>query len=135
MSAIAIHPVTVPARHRSASRLRCRHGATAAGDLARALVHGGVVLVLAVALGWYLAAARATASGAAEAAPERAATAGASSSVVGARVVVDEGDTLWHLALEHAPPGADVLGYAATVAEANGVRASSLRPGSVLVMP
>lgn len=50
-------------------------------------------------------------------------------------VVVQPGDTIYDLALLHAPEGVDTLSYAALVARANGVDARRLVPGSVLLLP
>ena len=86
-----------------------------------------MLLVLVAVCAWWWGSARAVPSSAAEVV--------ARSGAAGATVVVGPGDTLWAIAGEHVPPGGDVLGYAATIAERNGVRASALQPGSVLVLP
>lgn len=65
---------------------------------------------------------------------------GAGTGVVGASpapavVVVAPGDTVWGLAADHAPAGADLHRYVAEVLAHNGVRAGGLRPGDALEFP
>lgn len=50
-------------------------------------------------------------------------------------VVVAPGDTLWSLAVRHAPADASLQAYAARVAQVNAVDPAGLRPGSVLRLP
>lgn len=50
-------------------------------------------------------------------------------------IVVAEGDTVWDLALEHAPEGEDPDVYSALIVEHNDVDAAALRPGDVLALP
>lgn len=51
------------------------------------------------------------------------------------RVVVQEGDTVWDLALAHLPAGADLTSYVLDVAALNAVDPGSLRPGTILDFP
>lgn len=50
-------------------------------------------------------------------------------------VVATEGDTLWNLALPHAPEGADPHAWLAEVAEHNDLDARALRPGAPVRIP
>lgn len=50
-------------------------------------------------------------------------------------VVVERGDTVWDMAARHASPGVDRIGYVRRVVELNGVDASALQPGTVLLLP
>ena len=50
-------------------------------------------------------------------------------------VVVQPGDTIWELAQAHAPAGTSTQDYVMQVVAHNEVRATALRPGSVLELP
>ena len=50
-------------------------------------------------------------------------------------VVAADGDTVWTLALPHAPEGADHHGFVAEVIRRNGIDAGGLRPGEALRIP
>ena len=49
--------------------------------------------------------------------------------------VVRSGDTLWAVAAAHTDPGEDVRVMVEAIKRATGIRASSLRPGQVLLIP
>lgn len=51
------------------------------------------------------------------------------------RVVVSTGDTLWELALEHGPQGADPRQVVAQIREINQLTDVDLTPGMVLFIP
>lgn len=50
-------------------------------------------------------------------------------------VVVGQGDTLWDLALAHAPSTQDPVAYVSEVIVLNDVKAAALEPGMVLRLP
>ncbi|MGH8900196.1 MAG: LysM peptidoglycan-binding domain-containing protein [Egibacteraceae bacterium] len=50
-------------------------------------------------------------------------------------VVVGQGDTLWDIALVHAPSTQDPVTYVAEVIVLNDVKAAALEPGMVLRLP
>jgi len=52
-----------------------------------------------------------------------------------ATVVVEQGDTLWELAVEYGPPGADVRKTVCEIRKANHLAASLIHPGDVLRIP
>jgi nucleoid-associated protein YgaU len=50
-------------------------------------------------------------------------------------VVVQQGDTLWDLALQYGPPGADPRATVAQIRRANGIVGSLIYPGDALRVP
>lgn len=50
-------------------------------------------------------------------------------------VVVEEGDTVWSLALPYTPSGEDPVAYVAEVVARNDLEAKALQPGAILRLP
>ncbi len=49
--------------------------------------------------------------------------------------VVAQGDTLWEVASDHVPAGADVRPFIQAIKDASGITSSALQPGQVLHIP
>ena len=49
--------------------------------------------------------------------------------------VVEAGDTLWHIAVNHVAPDADVRPFIQAIKERSGIVSSTLQPGQVLQIP
>ena len=49
--------------------------------------------------------------------------------------VVEAGDTLWQIAADHVPAGADVRPLILDIKERSGIVSSTLQPGQVLQIP
>lgn len=52
-----------------------------------------------------------------------------------AQIHVNEGDTLWDIACEYGPDGTDVRKTVDTICKINGITASSLKPGDIILVP
>lgn len=51
------------------------------------------------------------------------------------KVIVDNGDTLWGLAIAHAPRGTDVRDYLDKVLQKNGLTSALIYPGQEIILP
>jgi LysM repeat protein len=52
-----------------------------------------------------------------------------------AKVIVEQGDSLWVIASAHAPKGTDVRSYIDSIKKLNQLKSSDLREGQVLLLP
>lgn len=51
------------------------------------------------------------------------------------KIIVEQGDSLWTIAGEHAPKGTDVRSYIDQIKKVNQLKGSTLKEGQVLLLP